>query len=117
MKQCSSCAKPAIFHVTLLQQNDVKELHFCEHHFGEYMNHANKPGKITSLEDELAALAGAQQEDAPTAESLTEDVEEELICPQCGISYQEFRKQGRFGCAHDYVVFHQKLYKRVPIHR
>lgn len=30
-------------------------------------------------------------------------------CPQCGMTLEEFRKKGRLGCAHDYVVFAQHL--------
>jgi len=26
-------------------------------------------------------------------------------CPQCGMSFGEFKAKGRFGCAHDYEVF------------
>ena len=37
-------------------------------------------------------------------------------CPQCGTSYKEFRKQGRFGCATCYEAFAPhlvKLFKRI----
>lgn len=30
-------------------------------------------------------------------------------CPICGISFLEFRKQGRLGCPHDYVYFADEL--------
>jgi protein arginine kinase activator len=32
-----------------------------------------------------------------------------LKCPKCGISYEEFRKEGRFGCQEDYLVFEKAL--------
>ncbi|QDU61349.1 UvrB/uvrC motif protein [Planctomycetes bacterium Pan216] len=28
-----------------------------------------------------------------------------LQCPDCGIKYMEFRKEGRLGCPYDYVIF------------
>lgn len=31
---------------------------------------------------------------------------EEKTCPQCGRSYSEFQKSGKFGCAKCYEVFH-----------
>ena len=30
-------------------------------------------------------------------------------CPVCGITFLEFRKQGRLGCPHDYVCFDAEL--------
>jgi protein arginine kinase activator len=30
-------------------------------------------------------------------------------CPQCGLSFGEFRAQGLLGCAHDYEVFAELL--------
>src|SRR5206468_11641849 len=32
-----------------------------------------------------------------------------LICPSCGISFREFRSQGRLGCPHDYIAFEKEL--------
>ena len=34
------------------------------------------------------------------------------VCPQCGISFGEFKAKGHFGCAHDYEVF---LSRVVPL--
>jgi len=30
-------------------------------------------------------------------------------CPVCGVTFLEFRKQGRLGCPHDYVCFAEDL--------
>ena len=46
---------------------------------------------------------------------MTADASEELeeldqrVCPSCGISFKEFRAQGRLGCPHDYVAFEDEL--------
>jgi len=37
-----------------------------------------------------------------------------LVCPNCGLSYAEFKRQGRLGCADCYVSFHDQL---VPLIR
>jgi protein arginine kinase activator len=39
------------------------------------------------------------------------DIEElaRLRCPECGMSFVEFRNQGVLGCAHDYDVFGEAL--------
>jgi protein arginine kinase activator len=31
------------------------------------------------------------------------------ICPECGISFEDFRKSGLFGCSHCYETFHEQL--------
>jgi protein arginine kinase activator len=32
-----------------------------------------------------------------------------LVCSNCGLSYAEFKRQGRLGCAECYVSFHEQL--------
>jgi protein arginine kinase activator len=39
-----------------------------------------------------------------------ENISEEMTCPNCGISYNEFQAKGRFGCANDYQEFREELY-------
>ena len=102
MKKCTACSKPSVYHVTILHEGDVKELHFCESHFHEYMS---RPSDDTSdpteaMEKDLFAGIPLEQE--------TEEIEE-LQCPHCGITFSEFRKEGRFGCPQDYDVFREKL--------
>ncbi len=99
MKKCHICAKPSVYHVTILQNGDVKELHLCEHHFHDYMS---KPNLETPSDQEDLFTEG---------EDLPEDFaqENEQRCPNCGISFQEFREHGRFGCPNDYHFFHDRL--------
>lgn len=35
---------------------------------------------------------------------------EEEKCPQCGMTYARFNEQGKFGCAHCYNHFHDRVY-------
>ena len=42
-----------------------------------------------------------------TAEELS--VLDQKTCDMCGISFFEFRNQGRLGCPHDYVAFEKEL--------
>ncbi len=37
------------------------------------------------------------------------DKSEPAVCPNCGLSYREFRKVGRLGCSQCYVVFKDYL--------
>jgi protein arginine kinase activator len=54
-------------------------------------------------------LAGAlaQQLVGGTAEELARL--DQQACPICGITFYEFRNQGRLGCPHDYVCFQKQL--------
>ena len=102
MKKCSACSKPSVYHITILEEGEVRELHFCENHFHEYMN--NPSEVLTSEDEESAELFGGIDVDV----DLTEE-EEELVCPNCGMTFREFREQGRFGCPQDYIVFEKRL--------
>lgn len=99
MKKCHICAKPSVYHVTILQNGQVKELHLCEHHFHDYMSQPSSD--VTALQEEMIG----EGEDLP--EEFAQ--ESEKRCPNCGISFQEFREQGRFGCPNDYYVFYDRL--------
>ncbi len=56
-----------------------------------------------------AALAQQVQQMAigQTAEELAQL--DQQACPVCGITFYEFRSQGRLGCPHDYVAFQTQL--------
>ncbi len=100
MKQCSVCSKPAVYHVTALKEGNVSELHFCEQHFHDYMSKPNSPSPEESLAEVFLPESNVEEELA---------AEDEVRCPNCGISYREFREGGRLGCSHDYVVFRDRL--------
>lgn len=35
----------------------------------------------------------------------------DLICPNCGLTFTEFKKKGRLGCSQCYQVFHDEIVK------
>jgi protein arginine kinase activator len=98
MKKCRRCSKPATLHITEIHDSTVQKIHLCENCASEYLETSAPPD-----EDEMEALL----EEAGLGE--LEDEQDELTCPNCGITYREFRKQGRLGCPHDYVVFKERL--------
>lgn len=99
--QCQQCDKQAMFHITELETGDVREIHLCEDHARVYLNQAEADGDSTDP-DSPGALGVAQ-----TAEELSEL--DQKVCDMCGITFFEFRNQGRLGCPHDYVQFEQEL--------
>ena len=77
-------------------------MHLCEEHARQYLTESDS-------EQSGANLAGAlaQQLVGGTAEELAKL--DQQSCPICGITFFEFRNQGRLGCPHDYVCFQKEL--------
>lgn len=102
--KCQRCEKPATFHITDLVDGQPKELHLCEQ-----CAHTFLAPEEDEASDVIPAMAGllAQAAVGETAEELARL--DERVCPFCGISFLEFRKQGRLGCPHDYAHFAQEL--------
>ena len=104
--KCQECEKPATFHITELTGSEPSELHLCEEHAREYLSHTEAPEE----EESFSSLAGAlahQLKLGQTAEELARL--DQQSCPVCGITFYEFRNQGRLGCPHDYECFAKEL--------
>lgn len=108
--KCQRCDKPATFHITELADGSPQELHLCEGHAREYLTQSGEepPGKgTTSMAAALAQQMAQQMAVGQTAEELAQL--DRQACPVCGITFYEFRNQGRLGCPHDYVCFETQL--------
>ena len=105
--KCQQCDRPATFHITELTGGKPQELHLCEDHARQYLT--SSTGEPTSGGNMAAALAQQVQQMAigQTAEELAQL--DQQACPVCGITFYEFRSQGRLGCPHDYVAFQAQL--------
>ena len=110
---CELCKQTqATVHLTEIVNDQMTELHLCE-------ACANQKGaQVEShfgLSDLLSGLAGFSKTEEP--EEVTTKT-----CPTCGMSYEDFRKVGRLGCAECYSTFKRNLgslLKRIhgsPIH-
>ncbi len=106
--KCQKCDKPATFHITELTGGKPQELHLCEDHAREYLTQsANEPTTATSMAAALAQQMAQQMTVGQTAEELAKL--DQQVCPVCGISFYEFRNQGRLGCPYDYTCFENQL--------
>ena len=102
--KCQQCDKPATFHITELTDGKPQELHLCEDHAREYLTaSSSEPTPAGSM----AAVLAHQMAIGQTAEELSRL--DQQACPVCGITFYEFRSQGRLGCPHDYVCFQAQL--------
>ena len=106
--KCQKCDKPATFHITELTGGEPQELHLCEEHAREYLTQSSdEPATATSMAAALAKQMAQQMAVGQTAEELAQL--DQQICPVCGITFYEFRSQGRLGCPHDYTFFQKQL--------
>jgi len=95
---CCRCDSPASVHLTEIKGGKKTEQHFCE----KCADHLQLPQPAK----ELQKLIQSYNPSAPLADRGTAS---EAACPECGMTYEEFRQSGRFGCANDYHVFGQEL--------
>lgn len=102
--KCQKCENKATFHITELTGGKLIELHLCEEHAREYLEEGD-PEQVAATT--LAGALAQQLAIGQAAEDLARA--DKRRCPICGISFYEFRNQGRLGCPHDYVCFEAEL--------
>ena len=110
---CEACKQAqATVHLTEIINDQMTELHLCE-------ACANQKGAQVESHFGLADLLSGLADFSKTQEP--EEVSAKT-CPTCGMSYEDFRKVGRLGCAECYATFKRNLgtlLKRIhgsPIH-
>ena len=107
--KCQKCDKQATTHFTELLGGEPVELHFCAEHAQEYLSQMQAETTPES-QNIAAALAKhlAQQMVLNKAAEEMAQIDDET-CPNCGISYFEFREQSQLGCPYDYEFFSRHL--------
>jgi len=103
--KCQKCEKPATFHITDLVDGEPNEVHLCEQCAQGFL--APPAGDSDEMMPAMAGLLAQQLAVGETAEELARL--DKQVCPVCGISFREFRKQGRLGCPNDYTCFAEEL--------
>lgn len=115
--ECSECQKrPATLHFTQIVNGQKTEIKVCE-------VCAKKKGYMTdsddaySLHDLLTGLFNFGTSNIDLQNNIFAEVKE-LQCSQCNITFDDFQKIGKFGCASCYSSFKSKLdsiFRRVHI--
>jgi len=89
------------------------------------VSHLDKDGKVTEISvcgscarqrgfTEVEKLKAGVAEIIADLKNRVDEGDTRLVCGKCGMSYAEFKRQGRLGCAECYVSFHDEL---VPLVR
>ena len=105
-RSCDRCDNPATVHLTEIKGNDKTERHLCEN----CARQLHVPQATKELEKLLKTF------DPALAGAATETRTARQTCPDCGMTFAEFRQHGRFGCALDYEIFGSevdRLLKRI----
>ena len=99
---CNLCKKrKATVHLTEIINDDMTELHLCE----ECAKDKNaEMEQHFSIADLLSGLVDFPVDTAARKEHI------KVKCSSCGMSYSDFKKLGRLGCAHCYEAFKRALY-------
>jgi protein arginine kinase activator len=103
--KCQKCAKPATYHITDIERGKPREYHFCDEHA---LQHLTPPAAAATeglpvgqlAKDLIGGGTGTAKEPSPA---------DKQTCPNCHITFLEFRNTGRLGCPHDYEVFRDEL--------
>ena len=94
---CDECGKnEATVHYTqVAKDHEVKEVHLCQ-------ECAERQSNKASVQVSLAELLSGLK-DLETRSQVGK------VCPQCGLSFSNFRKTGKLGCAACYDQFSAEL--------
>jgi len=98
--QCDICgSKKATVHLTEIVDEQISELHLCEECAREKSVQMEQQFGLADL---LAGLSDFSKQ--------SKEVEKvKAKCPNCGLTYEDFRKVGRLGCSECYAAFHEYL--------
>ncbi|MGA0039283.1 MAG: UvrB/UvrC motif-containing protein [Pirellulales bacterium] len=106
--KCQQCDKSAVFHITELEEGDVREVHLCEDHARGYLTQSDGDGGEEGKDKPtVGGMLAGPLSIAKTADDLS--AIDQKACTMCGITFFEFRNNGRLGCPHDYVQFEKEL--------
>lgn len=103
---CDECGKnPASLHFTKIINGEKTELHLCEscaQEKGEIITGGSENFSIHNLFSDLLTF------DSPSSISGVKP-QQQVRCRNCGLTYSQFSKSGRFGCSDCYQYFNHRL--------
>ena len=103
---CEECGmNPAVFHFVAIRDGEKTEKNLCAACMGKYKKQL--PGlDIKNLAGMLSNLIEGRR---TSAKEEIDPATAAISCPQCGMTYAEFRKCGMLGCAQCYRAFQEPM--------
>ncbi|MBH0231742.1 UvrB/UvrC motif-containing protein [Halobacillus yeomjeoni] len=107
--ECQEChQRQATVHLTQVINGQKTEIHVCEHCAKDkgYMSYGEEN---FTLNDLLSGLFHSEGPSPYNKKAQPYQQHNQLKCPTCGLTYQEFARIGKFGCATCYKTFDERL--------
>jgi protein arginine kinase activator len=101
--RCQVCKKnTATIHLTEINEGERTEMHLCERCAVEQGIAAKSHIPLNEL---LSSLLSVQ----PADDELFGQPQQNLSCPHCGFTLEQFRRKPLLGCPYDYEIFEKAL--------
>ncbi len=99
---CDVCHKgEAVVHFTEIIDNQITKLHLCEECARKKGLHFSFGKPLFSMADLLAGLTNF--------ETYSVEQKSKAKCPKCGVTYNDFKNNGKLGCAECYRSFRAEI--------
>ena len=99
---CDLCGKnQATVHLTEIVDEQMTELHLCEECARQKSVQMEQQFGLADLLAGLAELGGKT--------AAEKEVTDKIKCPNCSLTYDDFKKIGRLGCSECYTSFKRYL--------
>lgn len=108
--ECQEChQRQATVHLTQVVNGKKTEIHVCEQCAKQngYMSYGEENFKLNDLLTGLFHSEGPSPFSSQKSQSYAQAAQ--LKCPTCGLTYQEFARIGKFGCAECYQTFDDRI--------
>ncbi|MFS8524156.1 MAG: UvrB/UvrC motif-containing protein [Limnochordales bacterium] len=103
---CEQCKQaPATVHITQIVNDTKREMHLCEDCAGQVAGETGTAWPGISFSKLLGGLLAPEA----VAGLATAAPASGGRCPNCGLSFADFRRLGHLGCSECHVVFSQQL--------
>lgn len=103
--KCQCCKRSATIHITEIHNGQRVETHLCEECAQQQGVAVKNQIPINELLSTLLSVQGIGEGESLNAADTSEDV----VCPDCGMTFDKFRKEGLLGCPNDYEIFGKQL--------
>ncbi|MEA1980662.1 MAG: UvrB/UvrC motif-containing protein [candidate division Zixibacteria bacterium] len=102
---CQDCKKrEAQVHLTQIINNEKRSLSLCK----ECASARGFHSPLDNMPFPLADILSGMTQDFNSPNKNT-DINETISCSECGMTFEEFTRQGRFGCGKCYDAFRSNL--------
>jgi protein arginine kinase activator len=103
--KCDYCDREASVHLTRIINNKKVVLNLCKECAAKRGFHSPLDNIPFPLSNFLSGLVSQEESKRDRNAVVTND----LVCPNCGLTFEEFSRLGRFGCGQCYKTFRGKL--------